>query len=69
MQLRNYFQSLLDKGPELEEDKENVQVSQLLLVETHLSNIQILAHIDYSNQDNKLLLFVKMFLTLLPYPL
>ncbi|KAL5251032.1 hypothetical protein ACHWQZ_G016675 [Mnemiopsis leidyi] len=26
MQLRNYFQSLLDKGPELEEDKENVQV-------------------------------------------
>ena len=42
MQLRNYFQSLLDKGPELEEDKENVQVSQLLLVKTYLSNIQIL---------------------------
>ncbi|XP_063687002.1 serine/threonine-protein phosphatase 4 regulatory subunit 1-like isoform X4 [Bolinopsis microptera] len=26
MQLRNYFQSLLEKGPDVEEDKENVQV-------------------------------------------
>ena len=37
MQLRNYFQSLLDKGPELEEDKENVQVNQLLHIEYTIS--------------------------------